>query len=263
MQVLHGWNVETCGARVVPSTHCAAPLPVGRRSNQLLFTPHKSGALALLGQSMPAVRGSGFSFQSDRPLLATSAVPSRDQQPAPVAGVAAQPPFSAEQQQQQGQGAALPFSDQHPPSSPDQVRRGGAIAAGRRGARPQLAVVVPSLSGGSAAEQQSSSGGPELSLNGGVTVRGWAVGRQASCGAPSHCSLKSTLLAHIFLPGCFCFSHVRQSLGPVARSCLGRCPACRARPRPTVPRAAGHGAPARGCSRLLAACPHRPRRSLS
>ncbi|KAL4423645.1 hypothetical protein ABPG75_000946 [Micractinium tetrahymenae] len=123
-------------------------------------------------------RGSGFSFHSDRPLLTTSAAPSLDKQPAPVAGVAAQPPFAAEQQQQ-GQGAGL-RSDQHPPASPEQLQGGGAIAAARRGARPQLAVVVPSPSGASAAEQQSSSSGPELSLNGGVTSAATAYGTPGS-----------------------------------------------------------------------------------
>lgn len=126
------------------------------------------------------VRGSGFSFCSDRPLLTTSAAPSPDKQPPPVAGVAAQPPFAAEQQQQQEQGAGSRYSDQYPPSSPEQLQGGGAIAAARRGARPQLAVVVPSPSGASVAEQQSSSGGPELSLNGGITSAATAYGTPGS-----------------------------------------------------------------------------------
>ncbi|KAL4418792.1 hypothetical protein ABPG77_005506 [Micractinium sp. CCAP 211/92] len=157
---------------ILSSSGSSAYLSGGDEGDEY-FTPRHS--------ELPTpVRGSGFSFHSDRPLLTASAAASPNKELAPVAGVAAQPPYAEQQQQQQGQAGGLRYSDQYPASSPQQLQDGGAIAAARRGARPQLAVVVPSPSGAGAAEQQSSSGGPEPSLNGGITSAATAFGTPGS-----------------------------------------------------------------------------------
>lgn len=134
-----------------------------------------------------AVGASGFSFQSDRPLLsAGSAAPSPQGKPAAVEGVAAAPPPPSQQAAQaQAGGSAGRYSDQYSPE--------GALgaAAGRRGGRPQLAVVLPAGSSVSGGEPQSSSeGGPEVSLNGGIASQVRPAGREQRAtmrlGCPTH-----------------------------------------------------------------------------
>lgn len=157
--------------------------------------------------SPAAVSGSGFSFQSDRPLLTASpdGKIGGAQPAAAVAGVAASPPPPSQQEQRTTgtlgvapgteASARFKYSDAYyPPSSPEEQRGAAAIAAARRGGRPPLAVVLP-------AQQSGSECGPELSLNGRVSPQ--VGGRERDVWLLAAACLSDCFCAG-FLPGASC-----------------------------------------------------------